>query len=402
MLANGTSIPASFSPLRAYRQRLHGHDPGNLAARRQPVRASTSGRATGSRLDERAGSGSTSIRRSSPSWRTETSRPAPGLGHRGHARPGEHWPAVVAAEKRRRHVPHVPIHEPARGGTRAATCAPPSTRSCSTPRRPRSSSTAPRSPLHLERRRHAGTGRGRAEHDAKRLARSGRRSVVADRERGVVASNRAGADEDGIALGAKAVRRRARASGPVIQRLEPSGAAVLPSSVIASLRTTKGRPVARWTRYGRSWSLTSPASTPSGTSTARGLERSKPGPGDLPVRVSDAGDDTGDAGPDERARCTAASDRGGRRARGSHRPCRLELAPPAAARAAISACGPPGGAVAPSPTTSPAASTMTQPTHGLGDVVVRTPLGELDRSGHVALVSACLAPLLGSMRPTSG
>ena len=46
-------------------------------------------------------------------------------------------------------------------------------------------------------------------------------------------------------------RRRcasALASGPVIQRLVPSGAAIRPSRVAASLSTTYGRPVRRWVR----------------------------------------------------------------------------------------------------------------------------------------------------------
>ena len=45
--------------------------------------------------------------------------------------------------------------------------------------------------------------------------------------------------------------------------------------------------------------------------------------------------------------------------------------PPAEARAAASACGPPGGAVAPS-NTVPSSLMSTQPTHGLGDAVALT------------------------------
>jgi hypothetical protein len=49
----------------------------------------------------------------------------------------------------------------------------------------------------------------------------------------------------------------------------------------------------------------------------------------------------------------AGCGRGGRTVRGSRRPWHLEPASPAASRATTSACGPPAGAVAPSPTTRP-------------------------------------------------
>ena len=79
--------------------------------------------------------------------------------------------------------------------------------------------------------------------------RSGSRPFgVADRELGVVGPDGAGAHQHGVVLGPQPVDVGALASGPVIQRLDPSAAAVRPSRVAASLRTTHGRPVRRCVR----------------------------------------------------------------------------------------------------------------------------------------------------------
>lgn len=61
---------------------------------------------------------------------------------------------------------------------------------------------------------------------------------------GVVGLHGAGADDDRVAFG-RSVWVSARASGPVIHWLVPSGAVVRPSAEAASLSTTQGRPVVR-------------------------------------------------------------------------------------------------------------------------------------------------------------
>ena len=70
---------------------------------------------------------------------------------------------------------------------------------------------------------------------------------VADGQGRIVGADRPGPDQDGVALGPQRWAS-SRAAGPVIQRLEPSGAAMRPSRVAASFRTTQGRPRRRWAR----------------------------------------------------------------------------------------------------------------------------------------------------------
>ena len=102
---------------------------------------------------------------------------------------------------------------------------------------------------------------------------------------------------------------------------------------------------------------------------AGGPQGGDAGAGHVGVGVLDADDDPGDARRRRWRRCTAGSARGGSTVRGWCRGWRRAAWSPAAARATISAWGPPGGWVAPS---KPPGS-ITHPTHGFGDVDVRTP-----------------------------
>ncbi len=82
----------------------------------------------------------------------------------------------------------------------------------------------------------------------------------------------------------------------MIHWLEPSGAAVRPSSVMASLSTTHGRPVRRCLRYGASCSVTASAQTPVVTAIPAASQRGDPLPAHVRVGVDDADDDAGDPG----------------------------------------------------------------------------------------------------------
>jgi hypothetical protein len=89
------------------------------------------------------------------------------------------------------------------------------------------------------------SGRGGPEHDPQRVAprASASRTVSAGSSaRTVPAPTRT------ASLSARSGGRRRRASAPVIHCEVPSGAAVRPSRVAASLSTTQGRPVRRWCR----------------------------------------------------------------------------------------------------------------------------------------------------------
>ena len=65
----------------------------------------------------------------------------------------------------------------------------------------------------------------------------------------------------------------ARAAAPVIQRDEPSRAAIRPSRLVAVFSITDERPSTRWTRYGATRRAAASASTP--TSTAMSCSRSR-------------------------------------------------------------------------------------------------------------------------------
>ena len=180
-----------------------------------------------------------------------------------------------------------------------------------------------------------------------------------------------------------AARRRwasRRAASPVIQRLVPSGAAVRPSRLAASLRTTQGCPVVRCLRYGASCSATSSAATPD-----RDVDPRLPERGHAPSRhprvgVLDADDDPGhprrDDGVGARRRPpVVGAGLQGDVERGAPGGVTRPRPGPPPRRG-----GRPGGAVAPSktgrrivgPAPRSAAGTTTQPTQGLGAVVERT------------------------------
>ena len=129
-----------------------------------------------------------------------------------------------------------------RGGTPRPSMAPPSTSTCSTSRRPSSSSTSAELARQLEARDGPGRRGGAvAEHHPQRVA----ALDVADGELRVVGSHGAGARPGRRRSRPAAGGRRPGPPSPVIHWLEPSGAAVRPSSVAASFSTTHGRPVRR-------------------------------------------------------------------------------------------------------------------------------------------------------------
>ena len=187
----------------------------------------------------------------------------------------------------------------------------------------------------------------------------------------------------------------ARASGEVIHWLVPSAAAERPSRVAANFQITYGRPRRDGGQPGdvasRAPRPRAPRSRP-----RRPAARSVVGAaGGDRGRVGDGDHHAADAGRDQRlaARAGAAGvvaglqrDDGGAAA-----------GPVAGLRRArtISACGPPAYAWKPSPTTSPAASSSTQPTTGLGLVVPRPRGGQRDRAAHRASSSGspCRPPL---------
>ena len=121
--------------------------------------------------------------------------------------------------------------------------APPSTSTCRIPRRPSWVEQLAEVALVLDTRPNPCTRRGTTHNDAQGVA----AVHVAHRQRWIIGAHGACTDDYGVALGASRCES-VRASGPVIHRLVPSGAAIRPSSVAASLRTTKGRPVVRCVR----------------------------------------------------------------------------------------------------------------------------------------------------------
>src|SRR5690606_31140017 len=163
----------------------------------------------------------------------------------------------------------------------------------------------------------------------------------------------------------------ARESAELIHLLLPSAAADLPSKVAAYFQVTCGRPVRTKCSHARSGPLAaSRANRPDRTSTPAARSTSAP-----PAACGFASDTacTTRAMPAPRS----ASVHGGVRpvcAQGSSVTTAVRPAArsPACRRATTSACGPPGGWVAPTPTTAPEASSTTQPTGGLGLVVPRT------------------------------
>ena len=315
--------------------------------------------------------GSSTIRRSGPTRSTLDDPAPPEVGDGRRARPGEQ------RARRRRH-PSAPGRGTGRSGRRGRpdgrrppSSAPPSTRSCSTPRRPSSSSTPVEVTGQLEAGVHLRVARRRARAPpAAGRAPSTWRTVSAGSSARTVP-----APTSTASLSARSRWASARASSLVIHWLVPSAAAVRPSRRGGQLQhhqRTTGAPVVE---VGRELlaDLRRP-STPARTSTPAAQELRHAPPGDLRVRVLDADHAPGRCRRRGSHRCTAACGRGGSRARGS-RPasspgCRRRRAC-AADSAAISACGPPGGEVAPSKRWPPVVSS-TAPTQGFGAVVVRT------------------------------
>ncbi len=135
------------------------------------------------------------------------------------------------------------------------------------------------------------------------------------------------------------------------------------------MRTTYGRPVRRWCRYGRNCSPTASAPTPTSTSTPAPERAAMPPP---------ATSGSGSATPTTTRLIPAPT------SAVVHGPVRpswqqgssvvKSVAPlacsPASANATTSAWAPPGGLVAPTPTTRPSATT-TAPTQGLGELRYR-------------------------------
>ena len=157
---------------------------------------------------------------------------------------------VVAAEERGREVEHVAVDEAGARWKAWATVAPPSTSTCRWPLAPELVEQL--AEVAVDARGTGGpwrpAGRVRARRAAGRLwAPAASRTVrLGSSARTVPAPTM---------MASLSARRRwasARASGPVIHWLEPSGAAVRPSSEAASFSTTNGRPVRRWLRYGAS------------------------------------------------------------------------------------------------------------------------------------------------------
>ncbi len=172
-------------------------------------------------------------------------------------------------------------------------------------------------------------------------------------------------------LSARNACASARASAEVIHCDVPSAAAILPSRLVPSLATTYGRPVRRWNRYGVRTRVAAAAPGPTSTSTPAARSRRIPAPA---TRTSGSSIAT-------TTRRTPAS-----MSASAHGPVRptcaqgsrvtTAVAPtaagPAARNASTSACAPPGGCVAPSPTTTPSTS-RTHPTHGFGAARRRAP-----------------------------
>jgi hypothetical protein len=163
----------------------------------------------------------------------------------------------------------------------------------------------------------------------------------------------------------------ARAGSEVIHRLVPSAAADRPSSVAANFHVTYGRP--RRTAVSQAMLPRSAAClrTPVTTST----------PADRNAAAPPAAAGVGSSTAITTRRTPAATSAS---AHGPVRPVWLHgssvttavpprARSPARASATISACGPPAYAWKPSPTSSPAALSSTQPTTGLGLVVPRPP-----------------------------
>ena len=165
---------------------------------------------------------------------------------------------------------------------------------------------------------------------------------------------------------------RARLASPEIHWESPVRVATLPSSVIADLKTTSGRPVRACLRKGWLSRRAASAISPSTKVTSTPSSRSIPGPRPAAFEVGSSEAITTRAIP----AATIASVHGGVRPwwqQGSSETYRVapEGSSSQAASAIRSACASPGGCVVPSPITLPAL-TITAPTMGFGLVCPRT------------------------------
>ena len=268
--------------------------------------------------------------------------PAPDVGDRRRAGAGEQRPGVVAAEQRRRQVEDVAVDEP--GAVEGA----------------RDGGAA------LHQHLHDAAATQLVEHVVEVAVELETRVDSARRGGALPSTTRAGRGPRArrtVSAGSSAftvpaptrtaslsARRRwasARAASPVIHWLVPSGAAVRPSSVAASLSTTQGRPVVRCLMYGASCGPRLGRDAPD-----RDVDAGVPQPGDAHA----AHPGSGSSMPTTTRRTPAATMAS---AQGGGAPvvrARLErddsvaprAASPAASSATTSACGPPGGCVAPS------------------------------------------------------
>ena len=164
-----------------------------------------------------------------------------------------------------------------------------------------------------------------------------------------------------------------RESSPEIHFESPVRVATLPSSVIADLKSTHGRPVRACLRNGWLSRRARAASSPSATSTSIPSSRRIPSPRPAAFSVGSSDATTTRAIPAS----MIASVHGGVRPVWQHGSSETySVAPRAsplqAASAARSACGPPSSAWKPSPSTSPSRTT-TAPTSGFGLVRPRPP-----------------------------
>src|SRR5918992_3516305 len=165
---------------------------------------------------------------------------------------------------------------------------------------------------------------------------------------------------------------RARLASPEIHCESPVTVATLPSSVIADLKITSGRPVRACLRNGWFTSRAASASSPSTQTTSTPPSRRIPGPRPAALLVGSSEAITTRAMPASRI----ASVQGGVRPWCAHGSSETYIVAPdgsssQADSAMRSACAWPGGCVLPSPITRPSL-TITAPTIGLGLVRPRT------------------------------
>ncbi len=192
------------------------------------------------------------------------------------------------------------------------------------------------------------------------------------RSRAVSRGSSASAVPMPIATASDSARQRCtrrRLALPEIQRESPVSVATLPSSDIAALNSTSGRPVRECLRNGWLRRRARCASSPSATTTSTPSSRRIPSP--RPAALPDGSSEATTTRPMPAS--TIASVHGGVLPRWQHGSSDTKSVvcdpgtplPPAALIASTSACGAPNSEWKPSPTTSPS-RVRTAPTSGLG------------------------------------